>query len=59
MIHRVAASTKPVTLLDMQILWPQPETLDQTLWGIRHSGAGPSTNGPYRLRSLGLMVGLF
>ena len=43
----------------MQILGPKPETLDQTLWGISHSGAGPSTNGPYRLRSLGLMVGLF
>lgn len=64
MIHRVAASTKPVTLLDMQILGPQPQptgsdTLgqDPALCALR-SPPGDS-NGPYRLRLLELMVGLF
>lgn len=38
MIHRVAASTKPVTLLNWQILGPSPDPLDQTLWGgTQHS----------------------
>jgi len=64
MIHRVAASTKPVTLLDMQILGPQPRPTgsdplgrDPALCALR-SPPGDS-DGPYRLRHLGLMVGLF